>query len=605
MAPSSIKILPPLLVNQIAAGEVIERPASVVKELMENAIDAKATSIEVSINNGGKTYIALTDNGVGMNPEDLTLCLKPHATSKIIDNNLTELPFLGFRGEALASIASVAKITIATKHVTSEYGNFIAAQAGIQQDVTPHAIQIGTKIQITDLFSNIPARLKFLRTDSVEASYCFKIFKKLALSNPKCNFKLIHNNKTIFTYNAINDSSTNQLKHRIEEVLGKDFIQNSLYINEQNPMLKLHGFISVPTFHSNKNDNAYFIINNRHINTSFLSTVVKIAYADVLFNMKYPHYILFMDINPQEIDVNVNPTKSEMRFKDIGFIRHYLIKTLKKYLQNTEHQKTNSTLGQRLVNSSLKLNNHNTNNNTIWQQALSDITNIAKPTPTLSTYSENPQPQTTLSLNDVTVKNLDNLVESTHPLGYAKTQVHKNWIIAQNQHGLVIIDQHAAHERIVQEELKTKYAKNCISTQLLLTPEMIELPTEDYNLLTEFHTQIKALGIHFQEFGKNIILINAIPAILGNIPIKPLIKDLIYDLKTIGHQQAFDEKLNHIIATMACHNSIRSGRVMNEKEMNDLLRTLEETNNYAQCSHGRPTFVNISLQELEKLFNRK
>ena len=602
MATASIKILPPLLINQIAAGEVIERPASIVKELMENAIDAESTSIEVSINNGGKTYIAVTDNGVGMNAQDLSLCLKPHATSKIIDNNLTELPFLGFRGEALASIASVAQITIASKHASEEYGNFIAAQVGIAQDIVPNSIQIGTKIQITDLFSAIPARLKFLRTDSVEASYCFRVFKKLALSNHRCNFKLIHNNKTIFTYNAINDSPIKQLQHRIAEVLGKDFIQNSLYINEQNPMLKLYGFISVPTFHSNKNDNAYFIINNRHINTSFLSTIVKVAYADVLFSMKYPRYILFMDINPQEIDVNVNPTKSEVRFKDIGFIRHYLISTIKKYLQNTNNQKTNSTLGQKLVDSSIKINTSNSYNNTLWQQALSNHTTPTNTTPILATNNTNNHKQTTLTLNDVQ----GNLVtESTQPLGYAKAQVHQNWIIAQNHNGLVIIDQHAAHERIVQEELKTKYITNSVSTQLLLTPEIIELPTEDYNLLTEFHTPIKALGIHFEKFGKNLILINAIPAILGNIPIKPLIKDLIYDLKHLGHHQTFDEKINHIIATMACHNSIRSGRVMNEKEMNDLLRTLEATNNYAQCSHGRPTFVNISLQELEKLFNRK
>ncbi|XWO14026.1 DNA mismatch repair protein MutL [Candidatus Hepatincola sp. Pdp] len=602
MATASIKILPPLLVNQIAAGEVIERPASIVKELMENAIDAESTSIEVSINNGGKTYIAVTDNGVGMNAQDLSLCLKAHATSKIIDNNLTELPFLGFRGEALASIASVAQITIASKHASEEYGNFIAAQTGIAQDIVPNSIQIGTKIQITDLFSAIPARLKFLRTDSVEASYCFKVFKKLALSNYTCNFKLIHNNKTIFTYNAINGSPIKQLQHRIAEVLGKDFIENSLYINEQNPMLKLYGFISVPTFHSNKNDNAYFIINNRHINTSFLSTIVKVAYADVLFNMKYPHYILFMDINPQEIDVNVNPTKSEVRFKDIGFIRHYLISTIKKYLQNTNNQKTNSTLGQKLVDSSFKISTPNSYNNTLWQQALSNHDPSTNATPISATNNTNTHKQTTLTLNDVQ-SNL--VIESTQPLGYAKAQVHKNWIIAQNHHGLVIIDQHAAHERIVQEELKTKYTTNSVSTQLLLTPEIIELPTEDYNLLTEFHTPIKALGIHFEKFGKNLILINAIPAILGNIPVKPLIKDLIYDLKHLGHHQTFDEKINHIIATMACHNSIRSGRVMNEKEMNNLLRTLETTNNYAQCSHGRPTFVNISLQELEKLFNRK
>lgn len=602
MANSSIKILPPLLVNQIAAGEVIERPASIVKELMENAIDAGSTSIEVSLNNGGKTYIAVTDNGSGMNTQDLALCLKPHATSKIIGNNLTELPFLGFRGEALASIASVASITIATKHASEEYGSFIAAQVGLEQDIVPNPIQIGTKIQITDLFFAIPARLKFLRTDSVEASYCFKVFKKLALSNPKCNFKLIHNHKTVFTYNSINSSPIKQLQHRIEEVLGKDFILNSLYINEQNPMLKLYGFISVPTFHSNKNDNSYFIINNRHINTSFLSTVVKVAYADVLFNMKYPHYILFMDINPQEIDVNVNPTKSEVRFKDIGFIRHYLISTIKKYLQNTTNQKTNSTLGQKLVDSSLKINASNLPNNTLWQQALSNPSHLPHTASSSPDYNEHFQTQTTFSLNDV---NSNITLETTPPLGYAKAQIHKNWIISQNHHGLVITDQHAAHERIVQEELKTKYATNSVSTQLLLTPEIIELTTEDYNLLTEFHTPIKTLGIHFEKFGKNLILINAMPAILGNISIKPLIKDLIYDLKHLGHHQAFDEKINHIIATIACHNSIRSGRIMNEKEMNDLLRTLEKTNNYAQCSHGRPTFVNISLQELEKLFNRK
>ncbi|MDR2007743.1 MAG: DNA mismatch repair endonuclease MutL [Alphaproteobacteria bacterium] len=583
--PAKIKILSAHLVNQIAAGEVVERPASIIKEMVENSVDAGATSITVQIQNGGKTFIAITDNGSGIYKDDLLLCLKPHATSKLHEENLNNITTLGFRGEALASIASVSRIKIASRESTAEIGYEISADAGAQSDIIKSNIPQGTIIQVSDLFYAIPARLSFLRSDSVETTYCYKIFKQLALANPNVSFKLENNGRVAFNYPA---TKTEPLRNRVEQILGNDFIENSLPISEQNPMLRLYGFIGIPTYSKNNMEDQFLVVNTRPLKDKTLSGIIKFAYSDVLFSGKHPAYALFMDINPREVDVNVSPTKSEVRFKDINFIRHLLLSSIKMTLGLSNTQKTNSTFGGQLLN------------NRIQAKPL-DLSMFSPQTESLQVKEKE-----SVYIAPTVEQKQEETIEETQefPLGFAKAQFHKNWILAQNADGLILVDQHAAHERITQEAIKQQYFNKNIPQQLLLHGELLKLDHLQMEIINIYAQQITDLGFSFDVFGRDSILIKGIPSILKNPNPKQLLLDIIADFSTLETPQSFNQKINDIISTIACHSSIRSGRTMNLQEMNDLLRAMESTPNYAQCSHGRPTYIAISLNDIEKLFGR-
>jgi DNA mismatch repair protein MutL len=482
-------------------------------------------------------------------------------------------------------------------------GYEISSNAGMQSDIIPSSIPVGTIIQVSDLFYSIPARLNFLRSDSVETTYCYKIFKQLALANPSVSLKLENNNKVVFNYVAQGSLLDNQLKNRVEQIMGSEFLKNSLQLSEQNPMFKIYGFIGIPTYSKNNQEEQYLIVNGRPLRDKTLSGIIKFAYNEVLFSGKHPSYALFIDINPHEIDVNVSPTKSEVRFKDISFIRHILLSCIKAKLGLSNTQKTNSSFGGDLLNKAersrpIDLNIFSSDNYS---------NNAMQVKETSSNWGDEENNLSMLSGSRLEESNLnqDNSESAQEfPLGFAKAQFHKNWIIAQNGSGLILVDQHAAHERITQEIIKKQYGDKNIPQQLLLHGELLKLDPLQMEVVNIYSEQIASLGVSFDVFGKDSVLIKGIPSILKNTNPSSLMLDIIADFKELETPQSFNQKINDIISTMACHSSIRSGRAMSLPEMNDLLRTMEQTPNYAQCSHGRPTYVAISLASIEKLFGR-
>ncbi len=589
-----IKILSKDLVDKISAGEVIERPSSVIKELVENSIDADAKNIEIHIENAGKKFISVKDDGFGIDKDDLSLALLSHSTSKLTIDNLFAIKTLGFRGEALASIAAISKITIGSKYCEANNGYSIECRGGDISDVSPFSINNGTYIKIEDLFSFTPARLKFLRSDNTENIASYKIFKNLALSHPHISFKLFSNQKEIYNYYV---DEKNSLKNRVFQILSKDFIDNSIYFEESNPLFKVYGYLGSPTYTKINSESQYVIVNGRALKDKFLNSLVRVAYSNVLFGGQYPCYVIFLDINPNEIDVNVNPTKSEIRFKDIQLVRHLIISSIKKNLQDTSFQINNSKIAIGLLNK----NNTNSPKENLFVEfknnsLMEDINSLH--------YNQNNIKTSDLSM--FSANNFDNHIEdlSAFPLGFAKGQFHKNWIVAENINGIIIVDQHAAHERINQEKLVKNYLHQGVLSQMLITQEIIEIDAIEYELLEMFRVNLYKLGIDFDFFSKHSIVIKSLPALLSNPNAKMLFKDLMLDLKDIQSLEKFDKKLYDVVARIACHKSIRSGKNLSINEMNFLLREMEKTPNYGQCPHGRPTFSEIKLKNIESLFGR-
>ncbi len=583
---SKIRILPKNLVNQIAAGEIIERPFSIIKELVENSIDAAASKIEITIKAGGKSFISIVDNGEGMTKEDLAVCLKPHSTSKLKGDDLFNISTLGFRGEALASIASVSRMTISSKYRGASSGFQIICKNGLEENISSNSIVEGTAIHVSDLFNSVPARLNFLKSDASESGHCYKCLKQIAIANPHIAFKLDNNNKTVFSYHSSGKTHEQYLENRILQILGQDFLDNSIVVENSNPMFRMYGRIAVPTYSKHNTEDQYVVINGRALRDKMLMAAIKFAYSDILFSGKYPCYAIFIEIKNSEIDVNVSPTKSDIRFKDYNFVRHIIVNTLKSALNNKIEQKTSSTLATSLLHSHRQQNYLNT------------------PLKNLDMHLFAHNDHSTSNNNSILMDEEDHHYQEDTPLGFAKAQVHKNWIIAQNSDGIIIVDQHAAHERVVQESLKKNYANTTVVKQILLTPEIITLQEDDLHIIQMYKDKISLLGINFDTFGENVIVVKEIPSILGNINPKELVLSIISDLKKVAHVTNFHNLLNQIISTIACHSSIRYGRIMNVREMNDLLRTMEKTENYAQCSHGRPTYINIKMKDIEKLFSK-
>ena len=589
-----IKVLSKELIDKISAGEVIERPASIIKELVENSIDANAKNIEIHLENAGKKLVSIKDDGWGIEKDDLPLAVVSHATSKLNIDNLFSIQTLGFRGEALASISAISKITIASKYVESSNGYMVECVGGELSQTNSFAIKNGTYIKVEDLFSFTPARLKFLRSDSTENIASYKIFKNLALSQPTISFRLFSNQKEIYNYYA---DENNSLKHRVFQILGGDFIDNAIYFQENNPLFKIYGYLGSPTYTKNNAESQYIIVNGRALRDKFLNSLLRVAYSNVLFGGQYPCYAIFLDINPNEIDVNVNPTKSEIRFKDIQLIRHLIISAIKKNLGDSNLQINNSNIGINLFSK----NNKNISPASLFESSKNTLLMEDNHKADHNEYSFKQDNFSILNIdnNDNDAKNL-----SAFPLGFAKAQFHKNWIIAENINGLVIVDQHAAHERINQEKLVKNYLKNNVSSQMLMNQEMIEIDPIDYEALKIFKSNLFKLGIDFDFFSKKAIVIKSLPALLKNPNTKILFQELLLDLKNIQSLENFDKQLYDVVARIACHKSIRSGQILSIEEMNLLLREMEKTPNYGQCPHGRPTFSEIKLKNIELLFGR-
>ncbi len=597
-----VRRLDEAVVNRIAAGEVIERPASVIKELLENAIDAGATRIEVITSKGGKTLMRVIDNGIGMMPDDLILAVERHCTSKLADD-LLDIRSLGFRGEALPSIGSVSRLAITSRTAEATDAWKIAVTGGNVDGPDPAALSGGSVVEVSDLFFATPARLKFLKSDQAETNAITHVFKRIALAFPSVHFSISGDDRSPLEYLPANS------QNRIAQVLGEQFLDNAMEIDASREGVTLIGLASVPTFHRGNALAQYFFVNGRPVRDKSLSGAVRGAYMDFLPKGKHPVTCLFLELDPHMVDVNVHPAKADVRFRDPGLVRGLVVGSLKQAISG--EGPLASRAGAEAMMDAFRSRSYSDQPSSYGStaktpEAFADWAKPLSPSPTDadSGFSEGQ------AAFDVTGRPSGNVTapvvdETTgdFPLGAARAQLHKNYIVSQTDKGLVIVDQHAAHERIVYEKLKAGMA-NGLPSQLLLVPEIVDLPEEDVNRLVGFASDFVKLGLELEAFGPGAIAVRGTPALLGETDTNQLIRDLADEVAEWGTADNLLEKLEHVAATMACHGSVRSGRILKPDEMNALLRQMEETPNSGQCNHGRPTFIELELKDIERLFGR-
>lgn len=612
----AIRILPDTLVNQIAAGEVIERPASVVKELVENAIDAGASSIEITLVDGGKSLIAVADNGKGMAREDLELAVERHATSKLPDDDLFHIGYLGFRGEALPSIASVARLSVTSRSRQAENGWRMEVNGGVKQSPVPAASAAGTRVEVRDLFYAAPARLKFLKTAAGEVTQCVDIVNRIALANPQISFYLIDGQKKKISLNACQGELFDARLKRLSDVMGREFGENSLLINAERDHLRISGYVSLPTYNKANSLSQYLFVNNRPVRDKLLLGAVKGAYQGVLEIGRYPLCALFFDVDPDYVDVNVHPTKAEVRFFDGAAVRGLLVSAIRNALtagsrQTAAPANLESFLQDSLENASLTAPLLMSDDkeeaaflNDCHQPAPSAFRRTLPPLPSRPRTAALPELERKFSVRAEEDDN-SRYADADGVLGQAKAQFHNTYIISQTEDSIVLIDQHAAHERIVMEKMKKALNEGRKpATQMLLIPEIVELDACDKQRLLENAENLDQLGLSVEEFGPSAVIVREIPALIKDCDTQKLVHDLAEQIAEWGSDFALTEKLNHIVATMACHGSVRAGRSLNLAEMNHLLREMEQPPNSGQCNHGRPTYIELKLKDIDKLFHR-
>ena len=580
-------------INRIAAGEVVERPASAVKELVENAIDAGARRIGIDVADGGKTLIRVTDDGCGIAASDLPLALSRHATSKIDGSDLLNIHTFGFRGEALPSLGAVGRLTIASR-VAGEDAAEITVSGGAVSAVKPASLNTGTLINLRDLFYATPARLKFLRTDRAEGQAITDIIKRLAMAEPYVRFELRDVTdvpRTIFCVEAQTGDAVAALRMRLSDVLGAEFADNSIAVDTQREGLHLTGFAALPTYSRGAAVAQYLFVNGRPVKDKMLLGALRAAYFDFLSRDRHPAAALFIDCEPELVDVNVHPAKSEVRFRDPGLARGLMVSGLRHTLAEAGHRASTTVAGATL--------------------------GAMRPEPTGPRVYQmdrpNLGPRPSAGFADLNAAFSGQVVEpvpeseadAEHwPLGVARGQVHENYIVAQTQTGMVIVDQHAAHERLVYEKLKAQMAENGVPAQALLIPEIISLSVADCAQLLDLSDDLARLGFGIEPFGGDAIAVRETPAILGKVDAKAMVRDILDELADLGNSQSVQARIEAILSRVACHGSVRSGRRMRAEEMNALLREMEATPHSGQCNHGRPTYVELKLADIERLFGR-
>ena len=603
----AIRILPSNLVNQIAAGEVIERPSSVVKELVENAIDAGATKIEVTLVDGGKSLIVVSDNGKGMNRDELLLASERHATSKLPDDNLFNICYLGFRGEALPSIASVSRMSIISKTATSENAWKLNIEGGVKSEPVPAAHNQGTRIEVRDLFYTTPVRLKFLKTAAAETMQCVDVLNRIALANPSIAFYLYADDKKKINLPACQGDLFDARLQRLGDVMGRTFSDNSLPIHAERENLKISGYVSLPTLNKANSLSQYLFVNNRPVRDKLLLGAIKGAYQDVLASNRYPMCVLFFEVEPSFVDVNVHPTKAEVRFYDNAMVRGVLVTAIRQALLQGDKQTAHTLDLQEILNDNLPDFSSSEIPTSLNEHRMPQF----QSRPVSKGHSQISLPEVK-DFYAVKVESEDNHLTSLSEnseqgiLGAAKAQFHNTYIISQTEDSIVIIDQHAAHERIVMERLKEHLLNGSRpASQILLIPEVVELSGSEKLALLENSSELSKLGLEIEEFGTAAVLVREIPALLKNCEVQTLIHDLAEEMTEWGKGFTLEKKMHLVCATMACHGSVRAGRALNIDEMNHLLREMEQTEHSGQCNHGRPTYVKLSLKEIEKLFDRR
>lgn len=587
-----IKLLPDNLINQIAAGEVIERPASALKEILENSIDAGATEIAVQIIQGGLKLLRVTDNGKGISGSDLPLALARHATSKIsTQEDLHRIASLGFRGEALASIGAVSRLSLASYQPGANHAWHIQVEGGHIAHPEPTARTAGTTLEIRDLFFNLPARRKFLKTEATEFAHCEEVFRRIALSHTDITFSLQHNGKTRSHWHATDTSQ------RITAVLGEAFGQTAVLVSEQAADISLQGMVALPAYSRSARDMQYFFVNGRYIRDKLITHALREAYRDVLHLDRHPAFVLYLQINPENVDVNVHPTKTEVRFRDGRAIHQFVLHSVNKVLASPQRQPEMSTPPSVMT----QKNQHSGYSATHYsRQANLPLNSIAQPPafyqtlfgtdPYLpDTHPDNPPIQS---------------AQQSHPLGFALGQLLGVYILAQNQQGLIIVDMHAAHERVVYEKLKLALDQQNLSVQPLLIPVSIQVDPLDVATVEDNQSALNELGLDIAVLSPTSLVIRAVPMMLKDADIAKLARDVLAEIREFGASQLLTGRRNELLATMACHGSVRANRQLTLTEMNALLRDMEATERSDQCNHGRPTWFSISMAELDKMFMR-
>lgn len=594
------------VVNRIAAGEVVERPASVVKELVENALDAGARRIDVLTDGGGRRLIRVTDDGAGMTHADLDLAVERHATSKLDGDDLMAIHTLGFRGEALPSIGSVARLTITTRHASEPHAWTLTVDAGHKSEIMPAALTQGTTIEVRDLFYATPARLKFLKTDRSEAEAVREVIRRLAMSRPDVAFTLAGEERAPVTWGPAPEADP---LARLGDVLGQDFRANAIAIEAEREGVKLTGFAGLPTLSRANSLGQYLFVNGRPVRDKVLVGAVRAAYADYLPRDRHPLLALFVELDAREVDVNVHPAKTEVRFRDGNMVRGLIVRALKDALAR-EGQRAATTGGGATI-ATFRPASAPPRGGYDWRRSPARPMGFA-PSPlrgaTALGFAEVAQAAFDVGgpSADAAVAKFEpqpELIEQ--PLGAARAQVHENYIVSQTRDGLVIVDQHAAHERIVYERLKSAIEKTGVARQILLIPEIVELDEADAARLSARAEELARFGLVVEEFGPGAVAVRETPAMLGEIDVRGLIKDLAEHMAEWDDSLPLERRLLHVSATMACHGSVRSGRRLKPDEMNALLREMEAVPNSGQCNHGRPTYVELKLTDIEKLFGRR
>jgi DNA mismatch repair protein MutL len=616
-----IKKLSDSAINRIAAGEVVDRPASVIKELVENSIDAGATSIEVRTEAAGKNYISILDNGYGMSEEDIKLAIQRHTTSKLKEDDISNIEFFGFRGEALPTIASVSEMIISSNQTENDFGISCYLVDGEIIKSTKINIPRGTKIDVKNLFYSTPARLKFLKSDKTEQSACIDVIKRIAISYPNISFKMICDGKEQISY-----IGTKSLEDRIKQVMGSEFFENSSAINLIRDDYIINGYTSIPTYNKSSSSDQFLYVNNRPVKDKLLSVALKVAYQDYLSKDRNPISVVLINTNPRYIDVNVHPAKTEIRFREASEVRAMLISAIKDALFKSSNS-TSSIISSKLVNQYSEqaaktsyLPDNSSNNFEDKKYSFANYNKISYQKPNFSNLNRSYiRPSIFDQIENLTpiaksepeeekeiIKRNAICEDEKHYLGAAIAQFHSTYIISQTKDGIVIVDQHAAHERLVYEKLKKDFLSKQIPSQRLVIPAIIEFSDSiDVDNLTAKITEFSKFGLVIQKLSENAVVVREVPGILGEFDVTKLIKDLADDLKDMGENIALQELIEHVTETYACHYSIRAGRSLSITEMNDLLREMESTPFSGQCNHGRPTYVKLSLNEIEKLFGRK
>jgi DNA mismatch repair protein MutL len=590
-----VRQLPETVVNRIAAGEVVERPASVVKELVENALDAEARNIEVVLAGGGARLIRVTDDGAGMSAEDLELAVERHATSKLDGDNLESIATLGFRGEALPSIGSVARLSVTTRTKRASNANEIGVDGGRKSPVRPAPLGEGTRVEVRDLFYATPARLKFLKSERAETAAAVEAVRRLALARPDVAFTLVADDRAPVTYAARSDDHAGRLA-RMADVLGTELRENAVAVDGERAGARVTGLAGLPTFSRANSLAQYLFVNGRPVRDKVLLGSVRAAYSDLLHGDRHPVVALFIVLDPREVDVNVHPAKTEVRFRDPGLVRALLIRALKDAL-GAGAMRSTTTGADRLV----AFVRRGTRPTVVWRGAAAPAftPELAEEEQTVFSALTAPSADARADIAPASPELLDK------PLGAARAQLHETYVVAQTRDGLIVVDQHAAHERIVYEKLKNALARDGVKGQILLVPQVVELDPDDAAALGEHAGDFARLGLVVEPFGPGAVLVREVPALLGDTDAASLVRDLAEHIAEWDESLPLERRLLAVASSISCHGSVRAGRRLKPEEMNALLREMEATENSGQCNHGRPTYVELKLEDIEKLFGRR